>query len=133
MSHTSGLIDVSRKIMQKEKVSVDQIRLVDHDVATGVYPDMTEYDWEKDEWPELFDRMFDADILIIRSPIWLGEKSSIAQKLIERLFEIKGRTNGKANYFFNGKVVHVKRSSFHYQSLPQISQINAETSSPLAR
>lgn len=57
-SHTSKLMDVSKQIMQKENVTVEEIRLVDHNVASGVYPDMTEHGWEKDEWPELFKKNY---------------------------------------------------------------------------
>lgn len=103
-SHTSGLMDVSQTIMEKEGVSVEHIRFVDHDVAFGVYPDMTEYGEKVDEWLELFKRIFDADILIIGTPIWLGEKSSVAQKLIERLYAMSGKTNDKGQYLFYGKV-----------------------------
>ena len=81
-SNTKGLMDVSMNIMKKEGVSVDEIRFVDHDIAYGVYPDMTEYGAKTDEWPALFKRIFDADILILGTPIWLGEKSSVAQKFI---------------------------------------------------
>lgn len=102
-SHTEGLMKVSENIMKKEKVSVDQIRLVDHDVAIGIYPDMKEHGWEKDEWPELFKRIFAADILIIGSPIWLGERSSIASKLIERLYAMSGQLNDKGQYLYYGK------------------------------
>ncbi|SFC92197.1 Multimeric flavodoxin WrbA [Algibacter lectus] len=103
-SHTSKLIEVSKSIMKSEGVSVEDIRFIDHDVATGVYPDMKEHGWEKDEWPELFKKIFDADILIVGTPIWLGEKSSIAQKLIERLYGMSGQTNDKGQYSFYGKV-----------------------------
>lgn len=103
-SHTSGLIDVSKRIMEKEGVTVEQIRFVDHNVAFGVYPDMTAYGEEVDEWPELFKQIFDADILIIGTPIWLGEKSSVAHKLIERLYAMSGKTNDKGQYLFYGKV-----------------------------
>lgn len=90
--------------MKKEGVAIDEIRLVDHEVASGVYPDMTEHGWKKDEWPQLFKRIFEADILIIGTPIWLGEKSSVAQKLIERLYAMSGKTNKKGQYIFYGKV-----------------------------
>ncbi|KAA5827929.1 flavodoxin family protein [Algibacter amylolyticus] len=103
-SHTSKLIEVSKSIMKSEGVSVEDIRFIDHDVATGVYPDMKEHGWEKDEWPSLFKKIFDADILIVGTPIWLGEKSSIAQKLIERLYGMSGQTNDKGQYSFYGKV-----------------------------
>src|SRR5690606_42059221 len=43
---------LSRRIMNKEGVDTEFIRFVDHDVAPGIYPDMTEYGWGKDEWPE---------------------------------------------------------------------------------
>jgi hypothetical protein len=44
-SNTQGLINVSVRIMAKHGVQVDQIRAADHDIATGVWPDMTEH------WP----------------------------------------------------------------------------------
>ncbi|WP_373518813.1 flavodoxin family protein [Pricia sp.] len=103
-SHTDNLFQVSKSIMEKENVTVEEIRLIDHEVATGVQPDMKEHGWEKDEWPELFEKIFSADILIVGTPIWLGEKSSIAQKLIERLYAMSGMTNDKGQYLFYGKV-----------------------------
>ncbi|MDX1684051.1 MAG: NAD(P)H-dependent oxidoreductase [Saprospiraceae bacterium] len=102
-SHTRGLIDVSAGIMKRENVKVDIIRLVDHDIAYGVYPDMTEHGVGTDEWPELFERIIKADILIIGTPIWLGEKSSVAQKLIERLYSMSAKTNEKGQYIYYGK------------------------------
>jgi len=102
-SHTATLMDVSKGIMEKEKVKTDEIRLVDHDVASGVYPDMTNHNWSTDVWPELFKRIIAADILIVGTPIWLGEKSSEAQKLIERLYAMSGLTNDKGQYLFYGK------------------------------
>ncbi len=103
-SHTAGLMEVSKNIMRKEGVQVEELRLVDHDVASGVYPNMTAHGWEKDEWPTLFERVFSADILIIGTPIWLGEKSSEAQKLIERLYSMSGKQNNKGQYLYYGKV-----------------------------
>ncbi|KYG73922.1 flavodoxin family protein [Roseivirga spongicola] len=103
-SHTEGLMSRSKDIMLKEGVAVDELRFIDHDVAIGIYPDMTEHGWEKDEWPELKERILAADILVIGTPIWLGEKSSEAQKLIERLYSLSGQTNDKGQYLYYGKV-----------------------------
>lgn len=102
-SHTRKLMDVSMHIMKKEGVYAECIRLVDHDVAYGVYPDMTKHGAEKDEWPELWKKVDAADILIIGTPIWLGEKSSVATKFIERLYAMSGIQNEKGQYIFYGK------------------------------
>jgi len=103
-SHTQGLMDLSISIMEKEGVSVDQIRLIDHEVASGVFPDMTEQGWEVDEWPAITARIMDADILVMGTPIWLGQKSSQAQKLIERLYSLSGKLNDQGQYVYYGKV-----------------------------
>src|SRR4051812_20104910 len=52
----------------------------------GVYPDMTEHGWERDEWPAIFERVIGADILVLLTPIWMGEKSSVCTQVIERLY-----------------------------------------------
>ncbi len=103
-SHTERLMRVAQQIMHKEGVRLDLIRLVDHKVPPGVFPDMTEKGWEEDEWPTLFERIIKADILVIGSPIWLGQKSSVAQKLIERLYAMSDKTNEKGQYIYYGKV-----------------------------
>ncbi|MEX1000900.1 MAG: NAD(P)H-dependent oxidoreductase [Crocinitomicaceae bacterium] len=103
-SHTRELMNVSKAIMDKEGVKTDVVRFVDHKVASGVYPDMTEKGWETDEWPELFERIFKADILIIGTPIWLGEKSSVAQRFVERLYSMSAKQNNKGQYLYYGKV-----------------------------
>jgi len=104
LSHTDSLMEVSKQIMSKEKVITETIRLVDYQVAKGVYPDMKQHNWDKDDWPDLCKKIIDADILIIGTPIWLGEKSSVAQNLIERLYAMSGLTNDKGQYVFYGKV-----------------------------
>ncbi len=104
MSHTALLMDVSKQIMRKENVAVEEIRLVDHKVANGIYPDMTEHGWEVDEWPVLFERIIRADILVVGTPIWLGESSSIAHQFIERLYAMSSKLNEKGQYLYYGKV-----------------------------
>ena len=104
-SHTRGLIDLSADIMKSEGVEVEVKRLADYpNIATGIYPDMTKHGWEKDDWPDFFKNVLLADILVIGSPIWLGEKSSVAQKLIERLYSMSAKLNDKGQYLYYGKV-----------------------------
>ena len=103
-SNTHGLMKVSQTIMEKEGVSVDYLRLIEYNIPVGIYPDMTEHGAEKDDWPAIYERVKDADILIIGTPIWLGEKSSIASKLIERLYGMSAYQNEKGQYVYYGKV-----------------------------
>lgn len=104
LSHTEGLMQRSMALMEEQGVTVDAIRLVDHAVAPGVYPDMREQGWETDEWPALWPRVLKADILIIGTPIWLGDVSSQHRVLIERLYAHSGQTNDRGQYVFYGKV-----------------------------
>lgn len=104
MSHTRGLIDISKAIMEKNNVDVEVVRAVDYDIANGVWPDMTRHGWEKDDWPIIFKKVMDADILIIGTPIWLGQISSICQKVIERLYGQSGELNDQGQYAYYGRV-----------------------------
>ena len=104
LSHTQGLIDVSVAIMEANGVAVDQFRAVDHDLAPGVYPDMREHGAGSDEWPELYERVQAADVLVVATPIWLGEKSSVCTRLIERLYGNSSQLNEHGQYAFYGKV-----------------------------
>ncbi|MEN0651948.1 MULTISPECIES: flavodoxin family protein [Hyphobacterium] len=103
-SNTDGLMAVAKAIMDNQGVQTEMIRLVDHPVAPGVYPDMTEHGWPADAWPELWTRIRAADILVVGTPIWLGEESSVCRVLIERLYGQSGDTNDKGQYGFYGKV-----------------------------
>ena len=103
-SHTRGLIDVSRAILEKNGVAVEVIRPVDLPLAHGVWPDMTEHGWPEDAWPDLYEKVLAADILVIGTPIWLGEKSSVCTKVIERLYGMSGELNEAGQYRNYGKV-----------------------------
>jgi multimeric flavodoxin WrbA len=104
VSNTQGLVDASAGIMSKRGVDVEVIRAVDHDIATGVYPDMREHGWAIDAWPEIYPRVMASDILVIAGPIWLGDNSSITKQVIERLYALSGILNDKGQYAFYGRV-----------------------------
>ena len=104
VSNTEGLAAISQEIMRRQGVAVDGIRAVDHDIAAGVWPDMTEHGWERDDWPELFGRILAADILVLCTPIWLGEKSSVCTRIIERLYGNSSQLNEAGQYAYYGRV-----------------------------
>ena len=103
-SHTDGVISISRQIMQKQGVSTELIRAADYDIAPGVQPDMTENGWDKDDWPIIYEKVQKAHILVLGSPIWLGQISSVCGRVIERLYAHSGQQNDKGQYVYYGKV-----------------------------
>ncbi len=102
-SHTQGLMDLSIAIMEKNGVTVENIRAVDHVIATGVWPDMTEHGADQDEWPAIYEKVQAADILVLGSAIWLGEKTSVCTKVIERLYGNSSLLNEEGQYAYYGK------------------------------
>jgi multimeric flavodoxin WrbA len=104
MSHTQGLVDASAAVMRRHGVDVDMLRAADHDIATGVWPDMTEHGVATDEWPEIFPRVMAADILVIAGPIWLGDNSSVTKRVIERLYAGSSLLNDAGQYAYYGRV-----------------------------
>jgi multimeric flavodoxin WrbA len=103
-SHTQGLIDVSRSIMERHGVAVEELRAVDHDIATGTWPDMTEHGWPTDEWPAIYRGVLAADILVLCGPIWLGDNSSVMKRVIERLYACSSLLNDAGQYAYYGRV-----------------------------
>ncbi len=103
-SHTQGLADRSMAIMRRLGVSVDVVRAVDHEIVAGVYADMTEHGWERDDWPAIYEQVQASDILVLLSPIWLGEKSSVCTRVVERLYGNSALLNDRGQYAYYGKV-----------------------------
>ena len=103
-SHTETLMRKSMAIMEKNGVTVDYLRAADHPIAFGVQPDMRDEGIETDAWPDTFWPLVEAaDILVIGTPIWLGEESSICRVIIERLYAHSGQRNDRGQYIYYGK------------------------------
>jgi multimeric flavodoxin WrbA len=96
-------MDRSIKIMESEGVAVETIHILDHNVRFGMVKDAST-DEQKDDWPMIQEKIMQADILVIGSPIWLGVKSSVATLVIERLYAYSGDYNEKGQYAYYGKV-----------------------------
>ena len=104
LSHTQGLIDISIAIMEKNGMTTECLRPVDRDIASGVWPNMTEHGWDTDEWPEISKKVMAANTLVIGTSIWLGEKTSICTQLVERLYSSSGDLNEHGQYAYYGRV-----------------------------
>jgi multimeric flavodoxin WrbA len=103
-SNTRALADRAIAIMSRLGVEVEVVRAVDHEIATGVQPDMTEHGWARDDWPAIFEKVLAAEILVLLSPIWLGEKSSVCTRVIERLYGNSHLLNAAGQYAYYGRV-----------------------------
>ncbi|WP_339932013.1 NAD(P)H-dependent oxidoreductase [uncultured Brevundimonas sp.] len=103
-SHTQTLMDVAITIMETQGVKTTTLRAADLDIPPGVQPDMTEHGWDSDGWPAVQKQVMDANILVIGTPIWLGDKSSICTRVIERLYGYSGKLNDKGQWAYYGRV-----------------------------
>ena len=84
-------------------VESELVRVVDHDVKPGVEADMG----GGDAWPELRRKVLDADILVLGTPTWMGQHSSVCQRVLERLDAELSETNDKGQPLTYGKVACV--------------------------
>jgi multimeric flavodoxin WrbA len=103
-SNTEALAGTSMEIMRRNGIGVDLVRAADHEIPVGVYPDMTEHGYERDDWPAIFETVEQADILVLCTPIWLGEKSSVCTKVVERLYGNSHLLNDEGQYRYYGRV-----------------------------
>lgn len=81
-------------------VTGEVVRVVDHVISPGVEKDMG----GDDEWPSVRRRILDADILVLVTPTWMGQHSSVAQRVLERLDAELGETDARGRLTLLDKV-----------------------------
>lgn len=84
-------------------VTGSMIRVVDHDVRPGVEADMG----DGDAWPDIRRQLLAADILVLATPTWLGQHSSVCQRVFERLDAELSATDDDGRLLTFGKVAVV--------------------------
>jgi multimeric flavodoxin WrbA len=103
-SHTQALMDNAIAIMRAQGVQVDVVRAADLEIPAGIQEDMTDHGFDRDDWPAVQEQILAADILVLGTPIWLGAKSSVCTKAIERLYGWSGRLNDRGQWLYYGRV-----------------------------
>ena len=88
-SNTAALAQVVLDELRERGVETEMVRVVDHDVLPGVRSD----EGEGDEWPALREKVLAAEILIVATPTWLGQASSVAQRVMERMDAMLSETD----------------------------------------
>jgi multimeric flavodoxin WrbA len=76
------------------------VRVADLDIKPGVSSD----EGKGDDWPALRKRALAADILVIGTPIWLGQPSSIAKRVLERMDAFIGEKDDRCRMPSYGKL-----------------------------
>ncbi|MDZ4824862.1 MAG: flavodoxin family protein [Actinomycetota bacterium] len=102
-SHTRRLLNRAAGIMRHEGVSVEIVHALEHEIAFGMEKDLTEHGRERDDWPGIQQKIVDADIFVLGTPIWLGVKSSVATLVVERMYAYSGDRNDKGQWVYYGK------------------------------
>lgn len=100
-SSTDAMIAVLREAFAEHEVIVDKpIRIADYNVKPGVTSD----EGEGDDWPQLRERILAADILVFGTPIWMGQASSVAKRVLERMDAFLSETDEAGRMPSYGKV-----------------------------
>jgi multimeric flavodoxin WrbA len=99
-SSTASLSDVVLAALREEGVETDTIRLVDHTIEPGV---VSEAVTQADEWPALRERILAAEILVVATPTWFGQPSSVCKRALERMDAFLSETgdDGETPIAFN--------------------------------
>ena len=99
-SSSGSLADVVLSALRDEGVETEMIRLADHQIEPGVVSEAVS---DGDEWPSIRERILAAEILIVATPTWLGQPSSISKRALERMnaFLSETREDGETPIAYN--------------------------------
>jgi multimeric flavodoxin WrbA len=91
---------IAQELSQHEVELTETIRIADHDIKPGVTSD----EGPGDAWPDIRRRILSADILIFGTPIWLGQMSSFAKRVLERMDAFLSETDDRGRMPSFGKI-----------------------------
>lgn len=83
-SNTETLVDFFGNYLTEQKIDFEVIKLANYHIVSGTYKHMD----TEDDWPEIYQKILDANILLFATPIWWNNHSSELQRCIERLDEV---------------------------------------------
>lgn len=84
-------------------VAGETVRVIDHRVKFGVQTD----EGDGDGWPEIREKMLASDILVVATPIWMGQPSAVCKMVLERLDAELAETDDEGRMLTYGKVAGV--------------------------
>ncbi len=90
-SNTEAFIDQAKSNFADLGVATESLRVADYKVAFGNTSD----EGDGDQWPEILQKIYDTDILVMATPVWRGDRSAIAKMVAERMDGIMEEGNDK--------------------------------------
>ncbi|MBX3478898.1 MAG: NAD(P)H-dependent oxidoreductase [Caulobacter sp.] len=100
-SSTDAMLALLAEKFERNDVEVaETIRIAEHNILPGVTSD----EGEGDDWPAIRERVLAADILLFGTPIWMGQPSSVAKRVLERMDAFLGETDDAGRMPSYGKV-----------------------------
>jgi multimeric flavodoxin WrbA len=102
-SSTEKLASEVLEALAEHDVAGEMVRVVDERVSFGVQTD----EGDGDGWPGIRRKMLDSDILVLATPIWLGQPSAVCKMVLERLDAELGETDDEGRMLTYGKVAGV--------------------------
>ncbi|KQW55566.1 NAD(P)H-dependent oxidoreductase [Ensifer sp. Root127] len=102
-SSTKRILSLIAEKLKKDGVETETIQLADRAILPGVKSD----EGEGDEWPQIREKILAADILIVGTPIWLGQPSSVAKRALERMDAFLDETDEQGRMVSCGRVAAV--------------------------
>jgi len=80
-SNTEALARVLSDALEAGGATCETIRAVDLNLLPGVSSD----EGEGDDWPEIHAKLLTSEILVLATPTWLGQPSSVVKRVLERM------------------------------------------------
>lgn len=102
-SSTQKMLDLLLQALGRHDVASTSTRVADHDVKPGVSVD----EGDGDAWPGLRGKVMEADIIVLATPIWLGQPSSVVKRVLERMDAFLGEGDERDRFPTFGKVAVV--------------------------
>jgi multimeric flavodoxin WrbA len=102
-SSTDRMLSLIAEAMAKDGVETETIRLADFNIKPGVTSD----EGEGDDWPSIRQKILEANILILGTPVWLGQPSSVSKRALERMDAFLEETDEQGRMISYGRVAAV--------------------------
>lgn len=100
ISNTETLVEFLGTYLEKQEITYEVIKLADYHILSGTYTKMD----QPDDWPAVYQKILEADILLFATPIWWNSHSSELQRCIERLDEVYDKILAGEDSPLEGKI-----------------------------